>query len=41
MSTRKVVFQDELIDEDMSELDIEAIEKSIIVVPDSESSEVL
>ena len=40
VSTKKVVFQDELINEDMSELDVEAIGKSIIVVPDSESSEV-
>ena len=38
---RKVVFQDELIDEDLSELDIEAIGKSIIVVSNSESFEVL
>ena len=34
---RKVVFQDELTDEALPKLDIEAIEKSIIVVPDSES----
>ena len=41
VSIRKVVFQDELIDGDLSELDVEAIGKSIIVVPDIESSKVL
>ena len=38
---RKVVLQDELPDEALFELDIEVIEKSIIVVPASESVEVL
>ena len=38
---RKFVVEDELPDEVFSELDIEAIEKSIIVVPDSESDKVL
>ena len=38
---RKVVIEDELTDETLSELDVETIGKSIIVVPDSESSEVL
>ena len=38
---RKVVFQDELIDEDLSELDIKVIGKSIIVFSNSKSFEVL
>ena len=38
---RKVVFEEELIDEDMAELDPDAIGKSIILILDSESSEVL
>ena len=38
---RKIVIQDELSDETLSALDIEAIEKSIIVIPDEESSKVL
>ena len=36
---RKVVLQDDVTDEALSKLDLEAIEKSIIVVPDSESTE--
>ena len=38
---RKVVIEQELSDETLSALDIEAIEKSIIVVPDEESSKFL
>ena len=38
---RKIVIQEELSDETLSTLDIEAIEKSIIVVPDEESSKFL
>ena len=41
VSTTKIVFQEELIDKDMVELDVEAIGKNIILIPDSESSEVL
>ena len=36
---RKVVIQDDVTDEALSDLDLEAIGKSIIVVPDSESTE--
>ena len=38
---RKIVIQDELFDETLSTVDIEVVEKSIIVVPDKESSKVL
>ena len=38
---RKIVIEEELSDETLSALDIEAIKKSIIVVPDEESSNVL
>ena len=38
---RKIIIQDELSDETLSALDIEAIEKNIIVVPEEESSKVL
>ena len=38
---KKVVLEDELPDEAFSKLDIEAIGKNIIEVPDSESAKVL